>query len=335
LENCGNNSPFQATLQATPHSYNPGGIAFANCKPEINYMFIIRKNLHQRMKGNRISLSFLLPVLFLFFVSCNNKAAYENLSSPEGYDLNNPSIVKLPGYLDEISGIAYYPKDKGVFAINDEKGWLYKINFSKNMPIQRWKYAKGEDFEDLALVDSIFYVLQSSGKITEFKFYTPDSVRMNEYESGLPGNNEFEILYYDKERNQLVLLCKDCDADDKNTLSSLAFDLASHKFLPSPPYVIDVRKIETLMQQKKVKFKPSAAAIHPITGELFIVSSVNKVLVIADRNGVPKKVHKISPRLYKQPEGLAFTPEGHLLISNESADIGAANILIYKYKEGK
>jgi hypothetical protein len=54
-------------------------------------------------------------------------------------------------------------------------------------------------------------------------------------------------------------------------------------------------------------------------------------LVVADRNGNPEKVYKINPKLYKQPEGLTFTPEGDLLISNESADIGAANILIFKY----
>ena len=85
------------------------------------------------------------------------------------------------------------------------------------------------------------------------------------------------------------------------------------------------------MQEKKVKFKPSAAAIHPLTGQLFILSSVNKVLVIADKNGVPEKVYNINSGLYKQPEGLAFTPEGHLLISNESGDTGAADILIFKY----
>ena len=49
------------------------------------------------------------------------------------------------------------------------------------------------------------------------------------------------------------------------------------------------------MQEKKVKFKPSAAAIHPVTGQLFIISSINKVLVMADKNGVPEKVYKINP----------------------------------------
>ncbi len=96
---------------------------------------------------------------------------------------------------------------------------------------------------------------------------------------------------------------------------------------------MDVRKIEALMPEK-IEFKPSAAAIHPLTGQLFIISSVNKILVVADKNGVPENVYKISSGVYKQPEGLTFTPEGHMIISNESGGIGAANILVFKNNKG-
>ena len=44
-------------------------------------------------------------------------------------------------------------------------------------------------------------------------------------------------------------------------------------------------KLLTMMHEDKMKFKPSAAAINPLTHELFILSSVNKVIVIADKNG--------------------------------------------------
>lgn len=221
-------------------------------------------------------------------------------------------------------------------AVNDEKGWLYKIFTTGNMAIQKWKFAKGSDFEDLVLVDSTFYVLESSGTIASFQFVSHDSVTLQEY--SLPptaGKNEFEILYLDKKANRLVMLCKDCEVDDKNSLTSYAFDLTTKQFLPKSPYVINVKKIEELMNQKKVKFKPSAAAIHPITGELFIVSAINKMVVIADAQGNPTNIYRINPKMYKQPEGLTFTPEGHLLISNESADIGAANILLFKYNQVK
>jgi uncharacterized protein YjiK len=298
-------------------------------------MLTIRKKLHHTLEGK----SFLLPLLLLLSLtaimsSCNHTDE-KDLSSPPGYDLTKPAVVKLPGYLDEISGIAFYPKDKAVFAIDDEKGWLYKIFLTGNMAIQKWKYGKGSDFEDLAVVDSVFYVLQSKGNILAVHFLQSDSTAVESYKSELPGKNEFEILYEDKERHKLIMLCKDCEADNKNSLTAYAFDLATHTFDPAPAFVIDVRKIDELMKERKVKFKPSAASIDPRSGKLFMISSINKIVAVADRNGNVENVYKINPKLFKQPEGLTFSPEGHLLISNESAGIGASNIFIFKYNPGK
>ncbi len=277
----------------------------------------------------------LLGFCFLILVlsSCRSSSTDEGgYTSPPGYNLNRPETFKLPSALDEISGIVYVLKDNSVLAINDERGWLYKVHLKDDLDIQKWHYYKGADFEDLVLVDSTFYVLESNGNIIRFKVITPDSVQAQEHEFPVQGKNEFEILYRDPQVNQLVMLCKDCQADDKNSLTAYAFNLDSNAYITKPVYVIDIRKIEDLMDEKKLRFKPSAATVNPVTGELFIVSSINKSLVVADVNGVPKQVYKINPKLYKQPEGIAFTPHGDLLISNESADIGAANILLFKYK---
>ncbi|MGZ5133773.1 MAG: SdiA-regulated domain-containing protein [Flavitalea sp.] len=264
-------------------------------------------------------------------ISCTSKQE-EIDESPRGYNLNSPSVLKLPPALDEISGIVYYPKDRSVLAINDEVGWLYKIHLKEDPDIQKWKYSNGADFEDLVLFDSTFYVLESNGNILKFKFVRPDSAATQEFIFPAPGKNEFEILYHDPRENKLILLCKDCEIDNKNSLTAFSFDLNSMAFSPDPAFVIDIRKIEDLLDEKRLRFKPSAAAIHPKTGELYIMSSINKVLVVADLNGIPKKVYKISARLYKQPEGMTFTSNGDMIISNESADIGAANILFLKYK---
>ena len=329
--------PLYFPLHVNRVPLSPHGIDFAPLinKVGFGYLFIIRRMVHYFTKRGFTSfLSFLFILSLTFFASCQNKNN-ENLPSPPEYNLNKPSIIKLPVYLDEISGIAYYPKDKSIFAVCDEKAMLYKIFTSGNMPIQKWKFGKKADFEDMVLTDSTFYVLNSNGHIISLHFFSLDSIIVKEYEPPLPGKNEFEILYLDKQQNRLIMLCKDCEADDKNSLSSWAFNLSSLTFSPGPAYVIDVRRIEELMQEKKVKFKPSAAAIHPLTGQLFIISSVNKVLVVADKNGIPEKVYRINPGLYKQPEGLTFTPEGHLIVSNESAGIGASNILVFKYNKDR
>src|SRR5205823_3911981 len=161
-------------------------------------------------------------------------------------------------------------------------GWLYKIPLTPNKEIQRWKFAAKGDYEDLALVDSIFYVLKSNGNITAFTFDNHNTVLKTEVAFPAKGN-EFEVLYYDPHRFKLVMLCKDCEEDKKKALTVFYFNLLNKSFDDSSS--IDVTAIAGMIDEKKIKFKPSAAAINPVTNELFILSAVNKLLVVADRKG--------------------------------------------------
>ena len=54
---------------------------------------------------------------------------------------------------------------------------------------------------------------------------------------------------------------------------------------------------------------------------------------MTNTNGTLKQVYPLNAQLFKQPEGIAFTPSGDMLISNEAAGKGAANILYYKYSK--
>lgn len=250
--------------------------------------------------------------------------------SPDGYNLTKPYLIKLPVELDEISGVAYYPKDSSVFAIGDEFGFLYKIPLTPHQPIRKWKFSNEGDYEDLALVDKVFYVLQSNGNITSFTFDSVNTVLKADQPFPMQGN-EFEILYYDRHQFKLTMICKDCEEDRKKALTVFYFDLLKKNFADSSS--INVTEIANMIGEKKIRFKPSAAAINPVTDELFIISAVNKLLVVADRHGKPKETYPIDTRLFKQPEGITFTPEGDLIISNEAAGRGVANLLFFKYNK--
>ena len=251
--------------------------------------------------------------------------------TPPEYDLNHPIKINLPSELDEISGIIYYPKDTSIFAISDATGWLYKIYPDRKMLVEKWKFGKNADYEDLQLVDSTFYILSSSGNIVSLKFYGHDSLKVNHFEFPDKGKNEFETLYFDEASGQLNLICKDCKSDNKNYVSVWSFNPATQSYVLAS-FAIDANSISKQMNVKKMKFRPSAAAINPLTNELFILSSVNKVLVIAEKNGIIKKAYPLTPTLYQQPEGIAFTSSGDLLISNEADKEGPADILVIKLK---
>src|SRR6478672_9156366 len=270
----------------------------------------------------------LFSSLLILADSCSSRNS-NSYPSPPGYNFSKPYIYKLPTALDEISGLFFYPKDSGIFAIQDEKGWLFKIHLKNPLQIERWKFSNGADYEDLSLVDSTFYVLKSKGVVEKFKFATPDSVSLQ----SLPisaGKNEFETLYYDSAKHQLIVICKNCEQDTRKEVSSWAFDMANDSFVPA--FKVETETIkEQLGEDEKFRFKPSAAAIHPLTGELYVIASVNRALVILNKDHSVKNAYKINPALFKQPEGLTFTPNGDLIISNEAADKGAADMLIFKY----
>jgi len=70
---------------------------------------------------------------FHFLTGCGTSDK-KNFTSPPPYDLNHPVVIDLPPGLDEISGLAYYPKDTSVFAIVDEDGMFFKI-YLRNQPL--------------------------------------------------------------------------------------------------------------------------------------------------------------------------------------------------------
>ena len=285
-----------------------------------------------------MNVGFKNTIIYLFILAfapihCHTKAEKLDLKSPDGYNMRSASQFKLPLELDEISGIAYYPLDSSLFAINDEKGWLYKIK--QGTGIKTWEFFKGADFEDIVLLDSVFYVLQSNGNIIRLSFSTTSTqnmlaVQRYYFDQGGESKNEFEILYYDSTKNKLILICKDCESDKKKSLTTFSFDPSIGKYTGST-FSINVNEIAAAIGEKKISFKPSAASINPKNGLLYIISAINKLLVITDVNGNFKNVYRIDPGIFKQPEGITFTPAGGMIISNEAADVGVADILYFSY----
>ncbi len=269
--------------------------------------------------------------LLLFFACAQEKETISYPSLPD-YDLTNPVMIHLKANLDEISGITYYPKDNSIFAVDDEEGVLYKIYIRNQVQVKNWQFSVEADYEDIVLHDSTFYALQSNGNIKSFTFFSKDSIKLEESTFPIQGNNEFETLYYDPHLHSLILLCKNCESDDRKTTSAYTFDPDNHTFSDTACFIINSDDMAGEMGIDKIKFRPSSAAVHPLTKDVYIISAENKALVIANHYGKIKDVYELNPGLFKQPEGITFTPAGDLIVSNESSDIGAPNILIFKYK---
>lgn len=276
---------------------------------------------------------FIILAHFHTYEGCNSSSGKNESPSPELYDLNAPYKMELPAALNEISGLSYYAKDSSVFAEIDEDGILFKIFLNGNKIIKQWRYDKKHDFEDIVMHDSLFYILESNGDIETLRFEGDSVLKQKlKFPEGDKKTNEFEALYWDNDYKKLVMLCKDCEDDKKKTVSAWGIDIDSSAYFPGV-FSIEVKPIAEKIGEEKLHLKPSAAAINPLTNELYILASVNKLLVITDRKGNFKNAFPLDPAIYKQPEGITFTPWGDLLISNEAGEAGAANILIFKPKK--
>jgi len=271
------------------------------------------------------------------------------------YDLSHPTaIYSLPKQLTEVSGIRFHPKDEvHIYAEQDEKGRLYWLK-PGDKEAEYYDFGKDGDYEDLAFVGKQAVFLKSNGTLYGFDF-APASDQKNAPVAGplqewkdLVPKGEYEGLFADSTKNQLYMLCKDCKNEDhKKSVSVYLLGYNADQWVKQAVYQIDIAGINSLIDQKghhkgkkgkkdkKMAFKPSALCQDPVTHEWYILSSVNKMLVILGPDWQLRAVHTLSPELYPQPEGICFDKRHQLYISNEGQRPGGATLLRFAPREGK
>jgi hypothetical protein len=275
-----------------------------------------------------------LPALLvLLFVSCNAFSDQQKKhSSPKGYKLTEPEKFRVRESMQEISGIQLFPDEHHIYAINDEQGKIFMIDVNTNKPYPTSKFDRSGDYEDLVYTPKGWIVLRSNGTLYQVHDIFTDSVTSTEYSFHKNGKQEFESIYLEPGNNSLIVICKQCEEDKGQRASSAyRFNLGTMQYDAEPAYRIDVREIGKLLDLDMKNFRPSAAAIHPIEKRLYIIDAINNLLVITDMSGKVQEAHYLKNRLYEQPEGISFAPNGDMYISNEAGD-GIADILKFAYK---
>jgi uncharacterized protein YjiK len=130
-------------------------------------------------------------------------------------------------------------------------------------------------------------------------------------------------------------LCKHC-GDDETSKAVTAYILKLQpdgSITQNGNALINVKVIEELAGEKKLKFHPSALAKNPQTQQWYIVSAVNEMLVIADNDWTVKEVYPLDPATFRQPEGISFDSENNLYISNEGDELSRGNVLKFVFKK--
>lgn len=221
---------------------------------------------------------------------------------------------EMPKVLTEISGITWLGTDK-IAAVQDEVGVIFIYDLVKKDVEDKIPFSGKGDYEGIAAVDDKFYVLRSDGLIVEVK-----EGEAKPYKTHLSAFHDAEGLFYDKANNRLLVAVKANDPVSSTRKGIYSFDLSSKKMSDQPVMFVDLEH-PLLGEGKKMgdRFQPSDLAIHPVTGEVYVIDGANSSLLVMDQKSEIKAVYKLDRSVLKQPEGITFSPSGDLYISSEGA----------------
>ena len=241
------------------------------------------------------------------------------------YDLKNPNHTwKLPGQLVEVSGNTWIDKDH-LILIEDLHPNLYLVKIDdKNATLEKTIPFAVEDkekfdIEDVTYVNNTVYALWSHGVLFKISDWQTKP-QVEQIKTFLSKENNTEGLCYDPVTQKLLVACKDASnvADEKKSTKAVyAFDMAVNK-LNDQPFLLIHKKDFKKVADQKLDFNPSAIAIHPVTHDIYLLSTRdNKCMAVYSHDGTLKAFQFIDKELMPQPEGICFSPEGKLYISSE------------------
>jgi uncharacterized protein YjiK len=263
---------------------------------------------------------FMLKTSDLFF-SDKSKTEMEKDNLMASADATITIVKKwnMPKELAEISGLSYMDGQRFA-SVQDELGKIFIYNVSSSSVEREILFGAAGDYEGLAVVDEIIWVLRADGKLFEVSNTNAAKPSVEEYSTPLTVKQDPEGLCYDKKNNRLLIAIKGAEAGTENYKGIYAFDLNSKKMDQQPVFKIDLQnKVFGNGSDKKKKntINPSDISIHPVSGDMYIIDGRNPQLLITDAGGNIKKLFGLSSKEFAQPEGITFNPAGDLFISNE------------------
>jgi len=257
--------------------------------------------------------------------------------------------LSLPDELEEVSGLSRWTEGQ-VAMVNDEQGIIFCYGLEEEKIVRKISFALPGDFEGIERVGDIAYALRSDGIIFQMENLENESPDLTIIRTLLSEDDDTEGLGYDPQTGHLLVACKEPsryhDWDDRWR--------AVYTFVPEEgemlrrPLDIDLAEIKAVLAataqteqereraddfevKKKKSFKPSAIAVHPLSGHYYLLASAGKLLLVVTREGRVVSTQHLPRNPFSQPEGICFAENGDLFISNEARD-GRASLLRFTYQ---
>ncbi|MEZ4828362.1 MAG: hypothetical protein R3C61_19035 [Bacteroidia bacterium] len=271
------------------------------------------------------------------------------------YDLNKPDHkTKLPEVLVEVSGLSYIDEGK-LCMIQDEEAKVFIFDIAADSVTEAITFGVSGDFEGIEFAEKKIFTISTDGVLTEISHFDTKIPKMRKFQTFLTNDFEPEGLTWLPSKRYILFACK-AEKQEKNdsgnkTRALYYFDMNTDRIAEIPLATIDLGDIQRVMFEsdgsdkekekewksefdphKNDSFRPSGISVHPLTGEIFMIASVGKMLIVLNPETYEVvQARYLSREIFKQPEGICFDPAGNLFISNEGRD-GRGNVLRFDYR---
>lgn len=287
--------------------------------------------------------AYIYPLILAFGIFSCDRVQESNIDFP--YDLTKEdNNYLLPRILDEISGLAF-AGNNNLYCIQDELGTIFIYSITQKEIISEIVFGGKQDYEGLAKDRNVLYALTSDATI--YKISNPENKNYSVQiiKPGLSNNCNAEGITFDKKSSRLIVGCKELVVKDNNGQKSkilFILDSADYKASNEKSLLIRQKELselsgtksrisEMLPQMEPLDFWPSGLAIHPLTGDLYILSARSHQLLIMSGEGKLNTLIDLNPLKFRQAEGITFANDGTLYIANEAQN-GRANIKEFHYQ---
>lgn len=269
-------------------------------------------------------------------------ASGEKSTKATGYNLSEPDrIIKLAPVLHEVSGITIIDS-LYVACVQDENGIVFIVDARSGEIRDKFTFHLPGDYEGITRDGRTLYVLRSDGVLFQISLNGFSGSLKKSVALGIPRHDN-EGLCYDGKNRRLLIVPKHKpgkESENEGKHPVYGFDLRSESLLEKPVFGLDLKEIKKFADENniepsgndsKIRLRPSAIGIHPITNELYILSAASGMLFVFDARGTIKHIEKLEKDIFNMPEGISFFENGDMLISNEGRN-RAPTLLRFNYK---
>lgn len=237
----------------------------------------------------------------------------------------------MPVELKEISGLALTPSGK-LLAHDDNIGRVFVLDPKTGVALKQFFVGDNlrGDFEAITIAGDDIYMLTSNGKIYRFREGANGAtVPYQMWDTKLGHECEFEGLAYEADSAWFLMPCKNATGKKQKD------EFVMYRWRLNGPDSTRLSRmtvpLDMIVSGQGFKdFRPTDITIDPFTHNYVLISSHEKALVELTPAGDVERVEKL-PGRHNQPEGVAITKDGILIISDEENRAPAA-ITLYRWR---